>query len=146
MPFKVEITTKRIQKCPVKIREKSLTIEAGILTKARHSSGIPVAALASIHEFGTSTVPARPFIGPTAKENKKIYQKELRQMSLDILKGKRVRAQAKELAEKVKTDIQKKIKSNIPPPLAPATVRRKGHNKALIDTGELLDTVAARVK
>ncbi|MDH7597550.1 MAG: hypothetical protein QHG98_07435 [Methanothrix sp.] len=41
--------------------------------------------------------------------------------------------------------VVKKILSNIPPPNAPSTVRKKGSSKTLVDTGAMVGAVTHRV-
>jgi HK97 gp10 family phage protein len=41
--------------------------------------------------------------------------------------------------------IKQKIMSNVPPPLAEATIKRKGSDRTLIDTGAMLSQVSSEV-
>jgi HK97 gp10 family phage protein len=45
----------------------------------------------------------------------------------------------------IKTAIQDKIMSNVPPPNAPSTIARKGSSNTLRDTDEMLNSVDIRI-
>lgn len=98
--------------------------------------------IATYHEFGTDTIPARSFIRSTVDTNRAKYEKALVAAEVAALKNPQkgnvaVKSALFVLGEKVVADIQNRIDSNIPPPLAPATVVAKGDDLALVDTGEL---------
>jgi len=132
---------------------KSSGIKIGILSGTgehpNSTSGQTLAEIAWWNEFGTSvksgrsggeiiTIPERPFLRSTMKENKNLYfrlMKSLIQKML-LLEIKIDRAE-KILGTKVQSDIRKKITSLKMPPNAPSTVEKKGSSNPLIDTGAL---------
>jgi len=46
---------------------------------------------------------------------------------------------------KMEASVVKELGSNIPPPNAPATIRRKGSSKTLIDTGVMMRQVSTKI-
>lgn len=122
-------------------------VKVGILGKKdARSDAMTNAELASIHEYGTSTIPARPFIAPPFIENRESYMKLLRDGYSKALKGNSPDAFTKALRAigmKMVADIRNRITSGagIPPPLAPSTIARKGSSRPLVDTGQMLRSV-----
>lgn len=125
------------------------TLRVGVMENARNiDTGEPVAPYAAANEFGTSRIPARPFLRSTidAKGNE----------WADYL-GKAIRARvplktALELTgEKMKSDVKATIAGNMAPANAPSTIRRKlrqedegggmMHSGTLIETGSLLRSI-----
>ena len=96
------------------------------------------------HEFGIG-VPQRSFLRSTIFENTKAYIKALKNIGRITEKKDRQKA-CEELAVQVETDIKEKIKSNIPPPNAMSTVRKKGSTTPLIDTEQLLSSIKGKVQ
>lgn len=125
-------------------------------------SGVTNAELAAIHEFGApgAGVPERSFIRSAMRENRV----ELRNMAarlarrvVDVRKGTSVagtlsmRDALEVLGQWGVAKIKAKITSNIPPALKPATILRKtvGGKRgdvALIDTGQLLNSITHEVR
>lgn len=101
-----------------------------------------VAGLAAIHEFGTSAIPARPFLAQAFDENLQKVTAMIKAEESAILEGKRTTKQA---LEKLGAFYQGAIKTIFLrgqfAPLKPATIARKGSNKPLIDTGQLRGSV-----
>ncbi len=92
--------------------------------------------LGAIHEFGKGNVPERPHFRTTFDENQKKYQKELENMAKRISDGASIEGELLLLGEMARKDILDKINSQIPPPLAEATVEQKaGEQTPLINTG-----------
>lgn len=96
------------------------------------------------HEYGLG-VPERSFIRRTFRNSEKIAQyKALQQLlARQVIDGKMTMARAGALigawgAAAIQSTI---TDSDIPPPLAPATIRRKGSSKPLVDTGQLVRSI-----
>lgn len=101
-----------------------------------------IAQVAIQNEYGVPerNIPPRPFMKRTVDGNvrkwKKMVQDELPQM-----KKMDLRVMAIRLAGVMKKDIQRSIDELMFPPNAPSTVKMKGFNNPLIDTGTMRDTV-----
>ncbi len=108
--------------------------------------------LATIHEFGApkANIPERSFIRATVDTHRKKYEKALKKAEEAAIKNPRtgsqlVKARLFQLGETAVADIQDRIDSNIPPPLADATVASKGDDLALVDTGELRGAINSKL-
>jgi hypothetical protein len=117
----------------------------------RSDSNLNNAQIAYINEHGSpaKNIPARPFLGPgiteAMPELRAVAGQVVRQVltSLDpavAAKGMEIIATGLEAA------VKKKILTGHFAPLKPATIRRKGHSKPLIDTGQMYDSVEGRVR
>lgn len=112
-----------------------------------HSEGLSVADIAAFHEYGTQTVPMRSYIRAWYDENPEFIRTTLKRELTEAAAGKRTVDQAMERAALIfEGSVKQRIARNIPPPLAPSTVARKGSSVALIDTGQLRNAIRGRVK
>ncbi|UMM08426.1 hypothetical protein MKW11_14755 [Gluconobacter frateurii] len=106
-------------------------------------NGTPVAMVAYYNEFGTEHTPARPFMRQAIAKNQdqwpKLLAASLKASGGDIEKALDM------TAERIATQIQQEIRTLQSPPLRPLTVKAKGFDKPLIDTKNMLDSVAHEV-
>ena len=113
--------------------------------------GISMVELATIHEFGApvANIPQRSFVRATGDANAAKYVR----LQTNIVRrlGKRpqaidVKRELFVLGEIVRGDMINLIRARIPPPLKPATIARKfGEDVPLIDTGQLIGSIASVV-
>lgn len=105
-----------------------------------------VATYAAANEFGTSKIPERSFIRSTFDEQ--------RPALIRMIDAGALRAQTQLIpladalipaANHLRTAIINKIQSGISPGNAPSTVRAKGFDAPLVNTGQLQRAVAWRV-
>lgn len=109
---------------------------------------ITIGEIAEIHEFGLGSCPRRSFLQDWADESKDRIRQVVRAGAEALVRG--------DLDSPLQFlnqfgawgvgQVQKRMASNIPPPLAPETIRRKGSSVALIDTGQLRSSVSYRVE
>lgn len=114
-----------------------------------HSEGLTVGDIASIHEFGAPAagIPQRSFIRGWFDERQEFIASTLRAQFKAVVDGKRPIEQAAErVALAFEGDVKQRILENIPPPLSPRTVKRKGSSLALVDTGQLRNAIRAVVR
>ena len=120
-------------------------VKVGFFSTARYQDGTPVAAVAAWNEFGTETIPERPFFRNALAESERSVGRIL-QAGLDTKKM----VVDEQLAGRVGAHVQGKIQDSITslkePPNAPETVRRKGSSDPLMDTGTLRNSVAWEVE
>lgn len=105
-------------------------------------------ALGAIHEFGTSTIPARPWLKPPMMAHRKdfvaaladAYRKAKSQEELERLLGR--------IGFVAVAKIQQHIRAGagIPPPLEAETIRRKKSSRPLVDTGQFLRSISFVVR
>ena len=135
-----------------KIARLKLTAQAGIPSGATTTDGKSIPMYAAYNEFGTSRIPARPFMRTTANE----HQNEWCETLAGALKGEILKDNAKGamglVGEQMKAHIQQTIQKGSFAPNSPKTVankRRKGKvepNHPLIDTGQMLASIISEVK
>jgi hypothetical protein len=113
----------------------------GFLEGATYPDGTSVAMVAVIQDFGAPNagIPPRPFFRNVVAEGKMTWGKSL----VTILKDNDYDAKRalKLMGEGIRGQIQNSITNGSFTPLKPATVRRKGFDKPLIDTGHMLNSV-----
>lgn len=125
------------------------SIQVGILEKADDpkegsKEGLTVEEVAAFHEFGLG-VPERSFLRGWLDENKEKVKEALERMAEATVRGKYSKEQALELlGQKFVGSIQERISNRIPPPLADSTVKKKGSDVPLIDTGQLRASITYR--
>lgn len=112
-------------------------VRVGIIEQANYegSDGESVAQVAFWNEYGTATIPPRPFFRNTIAEHKDEWPKQAAEM-LEA-NGGDVRQALADIGEVVKGQIKMTIQDFREPPNAAATVKKKGFDKPLIDTGTL---------
>jgi HK97 gp10 family phage protein len=135
-----------------KIARLKLTAQAGIPAGATTTDGKSIPMYAAYNEFGTSRIPARPFMRTTASE----HQNEWCETLAGALKGEILKDNAKGamglVGEQMKAHIQQTIQKGSFAPNSPKTVankRRKGKvepDHPLIDTGQMLASIISEVK
>lgn len=92
-------------------------------------------------------IPSRSYIRSTVDDYRAKYMLQAKREWQAILDGRKTITRALgAMGLLIETDIRLRILSNIPPPLAPETIRRKGSSKSLIDTGALLNSVRYAIK
>lgn len=133
-------------------------IHVGFISDVKNKN-TSVIDYAIYNEYGTSKIPARPFLNTSFEENKAKYTKISEQIYNKALTDKNVDLDKyiAMLGEEVVNDIKLKISSNIPPRNAPSTIRIKtkkyiksptangGGVKTLIDTGIMRSSVTYKV-
>lgn len=98
-----------------------------------------VVSVAIWNHFGTSRgIPARPFITIAMFKNRRQIRAALRQIAKGTVEnGTPLAAQLPKLGALGTGMIQDQIAANTPPPNAPATIKKKGSSRTLIDTGRM---------
>lgn len=113
----------------------------------RTESGITLAELAAIHEFGSpsANIPERSFIRRTFDEGKK----EFEEISAKVAKGIILDRFSVEKGMEIlgawgANAVKKRVTSgeHIPPPLKAATIAAKGSDRPLVDTGVMINAIS----
>ena len=128
-------------------------IKVGVLGNAEHKSadgqpqGITIAQLAEIHELGLG-VTERSFLRAWAEANEEQVQNDLRAALRKILLGKLTPEQAaKIVGVRFVAGIQSFIaEGKVTPPLAQATIARKGSSVPLLDTNQLRSAITFAIE
>lgn len=117
-------------------------------TGGRGSGDLTNAEVAAFHEYGTSRIPARPFIAPAFRDNQVKYRNMLaiaakktigRQASFDFF----LRLIGAQMAADQKNYVTQG--PPIPPPNAPSTIKAKGSSRTLVDTGAMVNSITYRI-
>ena len=124
-------------------------IVAGMLADSGVArNGAPYVSVATWNEFGTRHIPSRPFLRIAFDDNRKAWE-GLAEDLLDQIVDRCMSASqvGKTMGKRMQKDIRDVIgdKSRLAPN-APSTIRRKGHDKPLIDTGTMQKRVNYRVE
>ena len=121
----------------------SMSTSVGVFDDAgSYPTGEAVVDVALWNEMGTKNIPARPFIQSATMERKNDIADTMQEEIGEILDDNRKAKEAlSNVGEKVKDLIVNKIDTLSSPPLAPATIRKKGHSKPLIDTRKLRESI-----
>lgn len=95
------------------------------------------------NEYGTQHIPQRPFL-------RKAFDNHVDEVIDDYAdataKSGNCCGNLKYIADNMADKVKESIKSGNFEPNAPSTVRRKGKNTPLIDTGKMLDSVKGEVR
>lgn len=142
----------KYKKFLAKMAEIAGGVKAGILDNATTTDGKSIAEYAVYNEFGTSRIPARPFMRTVAKEKPKQWIGEMVRHVRGRATDPAIWKQALGVAgESMKSDIKDSIQNGNWTPNAEATVnakRRKGKvepDHPLMDTGQMFAAVKFEV-
>lgn len=121
-------------------------VRIGFLEAARYPDGTPVAMIAAIHNYGAprAGIPPRPFftnmIAAKQGEWPKAIAGLLKSTDYDAFRTLQLTGEA------VAGQLRQSIIDTNDPPLKPATIRRKGFSKPLVETGHMLNSVDYEVQ
>ena len=130
------------------------TISAGIQAEDANTvhkpSGLPMALISAIHEFGHPAVniPARPHIRPTFDENHKRYSKEIVRASEKALERRTSPDPAyKKIAKGMRDDIEKRMRAGIAGEVgAGGGLLSIGKIRTLIDTEDYVNHIKGKAE
>ena len=120
-------------------------VKVGFLAGATYPDGKSVAMVAAIQNFGAPSrgIPPRPFFSRVIEEKSNGWGAALA-LNMQLTDNNASVALGR-VGEGIKGQLQQSIVETNSPPLAPSTVRRKGFDKPLVDTGHMLNSVAYEV-
>lgn len=121
-----------------KIAGKKLKLRVGFFENAKYPDGTPVAMVAFENEFGTLYIPARPAFREMIEKNKDLIAEKFNvlyeQTGFDAEKALEL------LGQYLKDELYESYNNWTEPPNASSTVKRKGFNKPLTDSGFMKDS------
>lgn len=147
---KVTAQGKRFLKELQKLSEKQVRVGLKRGKKGKRHNGTSsqtdLVDIALYNELGTSTIPSRPFLAQTVQ----MHEEEIKEMAAtevsQALLGEKDSQQAFEvIGEDVRKKVQNRIDEGQFVPNAPSTIKRKGHDHPLIDTGTMRDSISYTV-
>ena len=126
--------------------------QEGSVTKSqtkgnRHKKGgLSQAQIAAENEFGSSTIPARPFMSTSFDENRQKINNAIAGEYDKIIDGEGTVKRSLNLIGLLGVDlIQQKIRAIHYPPNSARTIAEKGSSKPLIDFGQMIQSVRSKV-
>jgi len=117
--------------------------QVGVLVGIRGQQGQDLLLYATVNEFGSEDgrIPERSFLRATVDENRVKYAKILEVAALRLLDGESPDRAFGIVGMTVVADVQRRIRDRISPANAPSTIRQKGSDVPLIDTGRLRQSI-----
>ena len=140
-----DIDPKALDRLRQRLVGDNRVVNVGVPEGKREEDGTPVAMIAAVHEFGSPSqgIPERPFLRVAVQRNRQKYVRLNRINLVKMLRGQATVEQALgQLGEMAKGDVQTEIRSGDFAPLKAATIKRKGSSRPLIDTGQMVQSIA----
>ena len=140
-----DIDPKALDRLRQRLVGDNRVVNVGVPEGKREEDGTPVAMIAAVHEFGSPSqgIPERPFLRVAVQRNRQKYVRLNRINLVKMLRGQATVDQALgQLGEMAKGDVQTEIRSGDFAPLKEATKKRKGSSRPLIDTGQMVQSIA----
>lgn len=117
-------------------------VKVGIRRGKGSHDGTDMLDIAVYNHFGTATIPARPFVSDCAEKNAGQIKEAQKRLVYRVYQGSLSADGALAQLGAWYVNVQKgHILHGGWTPNAPATIKRKGSNKPLVDTGQLVNTV-----
>ena len=117
-------------------------VKVGIRRGKGSHDGTDMLDIAVYNHFGTASIPARPFVSDCAEKNAGQIQEAQRRLVYRVYQGSLSADGALAQLGAWYVNVQKgHILHGGWTPNAPATIKRKGSNRPLVDTGQLVNTV-----
>lgn len=143
---------------------REFTIEAGIFEekgrerkkpgKGQKAPSLSLIEIAAVHEFGAllknkldeviGEIPQRSFLRAWFDANLERIEATLLRR-LDVEGPANWERAVNQWALWIEAELKRNLRRGIPPPLADETIERKGSTKPLIDTGQLVNSIMAKV-
>lgn len=122
------------------------SVRAGFLENATYPDGTHVATVAAIQEWGATAknIPSRPFFRNMIAAHEGEWGGNLG--NLIETHGYDAHKLLSLMGELIAGQIRNSIQATNSPPNAPATIARKGHDKVLIDSGHMYNSVDYEVE
>lgn len=121
-------------------------LAVGILEGSLYSDGTPAATVAFFNEYGTENIPPRPFMRITADTKSEAWVKAL---AIRLKAGDSVEDALHKIGGIARSHMVGVIASDVGPPNAESTIKRKGHDQTLRGGGEeakhMMESVAYQI-
>lgn len=119
-------------------------VQVGFFENATYPDGTPVAAVAAFNNYGTRRSPPRPFFSDMVADKSSGWPAamaaNLKATDYDAY------ATLQRMGDGISGQLKQAIRDFNGVPLKPATIRRKGFDKQLIETSHMLNSVDYQVK
>lgn len=119
-------------------------VRVGFLERATYPDGTPVAAVAAWQNYGTGTIPPRPFFSNMVAAKSPEWGAAIG--GLLVANNYNLRRVLELTGAAIQGQLKESIIQTNAPPLAPSTIKRKGFSKPLIDTSHMINSVDYEVE
>lgn len=125
----------------------SHSVKVGIQSDAGEHDGVDLVDIAVWNEFGTKTIPARPFMRHTAENQADNASKVGDRYVGLVIEGKLNPVEVyKRIGEWYQGVQRDAVRSGPWVPNAPSTIAKKGSSRPLIDTGKMVNAIRYEVE
>ena len=118
-----------------------LEVRIGIQQGVGSEDGVDLVDIAMFNELGTVHIPSRPFLRDSVDAHSPEINAFLQSMRTQLVKGGSAEDVLKKIGVFQKGLIQKEIVNGDFVPNSPETIKRKGSDKPLIDTGRMRQSI-----
>lgn len=118
-----------------------LEVRIGIQQGEASEEGVDLVDIAMFNELGTVHIPSRPFLRDSVDANADQINSFLQSMKKDLLRGGSAEDVLKKIGVFQKGLIQEQIVKGDFAPNSEATIRRKGSDTPLVDTGRMRQSI-----
>ena len=120
-----------------RLQQDNVVLRVGIIESATYPDGESVAQVAFNNEYGTSSIPPRPFFRQTIRNNKAGWSLSVQ----NLLKSHDAEAAMNLLGQHMQGQLVQTINGWNAPPNAPSTIAKKGFNAPLRDSMQMARTI-----
>lgn len=118
-----------------------LEVRIGIQQGEASEEGVDLVDIAMFNELGTVHIPSRPFLRDSVDANADQINSFLQSMKKELLRGGSAEDVLKKIGVFQKGLIQEQIVKGDFAPNSEATIRRKGSDTPLVDTGRMRQSI-----
>ena len=116
-------------------------VKVGIQAGSGSHDGVDILDIAVYNHFGTRNIPSRPFVSDCFDKNQGQISEAKKRIVYRVMEGMPASAGLAQLGQWYQDVLKGHIRNGGWVPNAPATVKRKGSSRPLIDTGQLVNSV-----
>lgn len=151
--FKLDIDTTKLKALQrdIKVLNKRHIRYGWLKNKMHPTAQVPIAQVANLQEFGipatedNAALPARPYFRQAVNKVRYGYYNDIKYIFIATLEGRDVDSHLNFLAENLRTAYGNSIASQNHKPLAPYTVKLKGHKYQMFDSGVMINSFESKV-
>lgn len=123
-----------------------LEVQVGFQSDQMYEDGTSLPEIAAFNELGSSDTPARPFMKQSFEKHEKELQAGCDAVNQALASGSSTEQALQRLGVLVKGLVQEEIVEGSFKPNAASTIRKKGSDRPLIDTGYMRQSVNFVIK
>lgn len=129
-----------------KLAKGNQVVRCGFFPEAQYPDGTSVAMVAAIQNYGAPArnIPPRPFFTNMVRRGESEWPRVL--VSAIKARNYDIQLALADLGHEMEGELRQSIQQTNSPPLRPATIKRKGHSKPLVDTGTMLNSIVSKVQ